>query len=37
MIDNAHREITRLIPEDRFLVEERIKGDFDFHPKNQAG
>ncbi|SDW26529.1 transcriptional regulator, AraC family [Lutibacter oricola] len=30
MIVNAHREITRLIPEDSFLVEERIKDDFDF-------
>lgn len=37
MINNAHREITRLIPEDSFLVEERIKDDFDFpihfHPE----
>ncbi|MDV7186138.1 AraC family transcriptional regulator [Lutibacter sp. TH_r2] len=37
MIVNAHREITRLIPEDSFLVEERIKDDFDFpihfHPE----
>jgi AraC-like DNA-binding protein len=37
MIQNAHREITRLIPEDSFLVEERIKDDFDFpihfHPE----
>ena len=37
MIKNAHREITRLIPEDSFLVEERIKDDFDFpihfHPE----
>jgi len=37
MIRNAHREITRLIPEDSFLVEERIKDDFDFpihfHPE----
>lgn len=37
MIDNAHREITRLIPEDSFLVEERVKDDFDFpihfHPE----
>ena len=39
MIVNAHREITRLIPEDSFLVEERIKDDFDFpihfHPENE--
>lgn len=37
MIQEAHREITRLIPEDSFLVEERIKDDFDFpihfHPE----
>ena len=37
MIQDAHREITRLIPEDSFLVEERIKDDFDFpihfHPE----
>lgn len=37
MIKDAHREITRLIPEDSFLVEERIKDDFDFpihfHPE----
>jgi len=37
MIQNAHREITRLIPEDSFLVEQRIKEDFDFpihfHPE----
>ena len=37
MIENAHREITRLIPEDSFLVEERVKDDFDFpihfHPE----
>jgi len=37
MIFNAHREITRLIPDDSFLVEERIKDDFDFpihfHPE----
>lgn len=37
MIQNAHREITRLIPEDSFLVEERVKDDFDFpihfHPE----
>lgn len=37
MIKNAHREITRLIPEDSFLVEERVKDDFDFpihfHPE----
>lgn len=37
MIQNPHREITRLIPEDSFLVEERIKDDFDFpihfHPE----
>jgi len=37
MINNAHREITRLIPEDSFLVEERVKDDFDFpihfHPE----
>jgi len=37
MIKDAHREITRLIPEDSFLVEERVKSDFDFpihfHPE----
>jgi len=37
MIENAHREITRLIPEDSFTVEERVKDDFDFpihfHPE----
>jgi AraC-like DNA-binding protein len=37
MINNAHREITRLIPEDSFLVEERVKDNFDFpihfHPE----
>ncbi len=37
MIQDAHREITRLIPEDSFLVEERVKDDFDFpihfHPE----
>ena len=37
MAQDAHREITRLIPEDSFLVEERIKDDFDFpihfHPE----
>jgi len=37
MIGDAHREITRLIPEDSFLVEERVKDDFDFpihfHPE----
>ena len=37
MINNAHREITRLIPEDSFIVEERVKDDFDFpihfHPE----
>lgn len=37
MIQDAHREITRLIPEDSFLVEERVKDEFDFpihfHPE----
>jgi len=37
MIDDAHREITRLTPEDSFLLEERIKDEFDFpihfHPE----
>lgn len=37
MIQDAHREITRLIPEESFLVEERVKDDFDFpihfHPE----
>jgi len=37
MIKDAHREITRLIPEDSFLVEQRVKADFDFpihfHPE----
>ncbi|MDH3321771.1 MAG: AraC family transcriptional regulator, partial [Flavobacteriaceae bacterium] len=37
MFEDAHREITRLISEDSFLVEERIKDDFDFpihfHPE----
>lgn len=37
MIQDAHREITRLIPEDSFLVEQRVKDDFDFpihfHPE----
>jgi len=37
MIQDAHREITRLIPEDSFLVEQRVKADFDFpihfHPE----
>ena len=37
MIGDAHRERTRLIPEDSFLVEERVKDDFDFpihfHPE----
>jgi len=37
MIKDAYREITRLIPEDSFLVEQRVKDDFDFpihfHPE----
>jgi len=37
MIKDAYREITRLIPEDSFLVEQRVKDVFDFpihfHPE----
>lgn len=37
MIDNVHREITQLTPEDSFLVFDRVKDDFDFpihfHPE----
>lgn len=37
MIGDAHREITRLTPGDSFLLEERIKDEFDFpihfHPE----
>lgn len=37
MLDNIHREITQLTPEDSFIVYDRIKDDFDFpihfHPE----
>ncbi|MDO5971285.1 AraC family transcriptional regulator [Flavivirga aquimarina] len=37
MLDNIHREITQLTPEDSFLVFDRVKDDFDFpihfHPE----
>ncbi len=37
MIDNIHREITQLTPEDSFLIYDRVKDDFDFpihfHPE----
>ena len=28
--EDAYREITRLIPEDSFLMEQRVKDDFEF-------
>ncbi len=37
MLENIHREITQLTPEDSFLVYDRVKDDFDFpihfHPE----
>ncbi|GGD18197.1 AraC family transcriptional regulator [Hyunsoonleella pacifica] len=30
MLDNVHREVTQLTPEDSFVVNDRVKDDFDF-------